>query len=171
MANRVARGLTQAESLIAWMQRALIIIVILSLALLMVVQIILRYGLEEPFLGIEETSVLLGLWFYFLGAAYVTREEAHIRGGVAGLVIKNPKTLAAIRLIGTLLCIAAIAMFTYYAYKYAAFTLKIGRNSSYLEWPTILWVASMLFGFIMMAFYFVLDAYRQSRALSALADR
>ena len=167
MPNSVLQGLAKVEEGFAWLQRAAIIVVGLGLAFLMVVQIVLRYGLEKPFLGIEETSVLLGLWLYFLGAAYVTRQEAHIKGGVASLVIKNPVTLEWIRLVGTLLCLAATCIFTYYAYNYAAFTFNIGRKSTYLSWPAIIWVASMLFGFVMMLFYFVLQAIRQWRAIRA----
>ena len=167
MSSKLLESLHTAEAGIAWIQRAAMIVVGLSLAFLMVTQIVLRYGLEKPFLGIEETSVLLGLWLYFLGAAYVTREEDHIRGGVASLVIKNPTTLGWVRLVGTVLCIAATCLFTYYAYKYAAFTMKIGRKSSYLSWPSILWVSSMLFGFVMMVFYFCLQALRQWQAIKA----
>jgi TRAP-type C4-dicarboxylate transport system permease small subunit len=161
----LSKALSKAERWFAWLQRAAIITVALALAFLMVVQIVLRYGLEMPFLGIEETSVLLGLWLYFLGAVYVTREEAHIKGGIASLVIRNPIKLAWLRLVGTLLCLVSTCVFSYYAYKYAAFTFNIGRKSSYLSWPTILWVASMLFGFVMMLLYFTLQGIRQWRAI------
>ena len=165
VSSKARASLSRAEAGLAWVQRAAMIVVSLSLAFLMVTQIVLRYGLEKPFLGIEETSVLLGLWLYFLGAAYVTRQEDHIRGGVASLVIKDKRSLARVRLAGTVLCIAATCLFTYYAYKYSAFTMKIGRKSSYLSWPSILWVSSMLSGFAMMLLYFTLQGLRQWRAI------
>ena len=62
-----------------------------------------------------------------------------------------------------MLCVVASAVFTYYAVNYALFVLKVGRRSAYLEWPTFYWVLSMLVGFVLMTFYFVLQAIRQGR--------
>ena len=68
LANKFVHVLSRGEALLALVQRSLIIMVGFALAFLMVTEIVLRYWLETPFLGIEETSVLLGLWLYFLGA-------------------------------------------------------------------------------------------------------
>jgi len=140
----------------------------LSLALLMVAEVILRYWLELPFLGIEEVTVLLGLWLYFLSAAYVTREDAHIRGGIAELVIRNPVLLDGVRFTGTIVCLLASCVFFYYAVTYALFTISTNRASSYLRWPTGFWVASMAVGFVFIVLYFLLQAIRQWRHLRRL---
>ena len=148
-------------------QGGLIALTGLALALLMVLQTVLRYGLEEPFLGIEETAVLLGLWFYFLGLSYATRSDAQIKGGVAALVIKNPQRLSALRLAGTLVSLAIGVVFTGYAAHYWLAVHDSGRESTYMGWPKTLWVASMVVGFVLMTTYLALQALREWRSLRA----
>lgn len=137
----------------------------LSLAVLMVAEIILRYWLQLPFLGIEEVAVLLGLWLYFLSAAYVTREDAHIRGGVAEIIIRRPVLLKKVRLAGTIICLLGALVFSHYAVNYSLFTFSTGRTSSYLHWPIGFWVASMATGFLITVFYLLLQIIRQFRQL------
>lgn len=54
----------------------------IALGLLMAAQVVMRYGLESPFLGIEELAPMLALWAYFLGMIYATRDQDHISGGI-----------------------------------------------------------------------------------------
>lgn len=149
-------------------QRVLIALAGVTLATLMVVQTLIRYWFETPFLGIEETAVLLGLWLYFLGSSYATRIDAHIKGGVAGLFIKNPRILTAVKLGGTLVCLAISILFVAYAGAYLLSVWESGRRSTYLGWPTIIWVVSMVVGFVLMSSYLALQALNE---LSTLRSR
>jgi len=168
LANTINKVLSTSETGLSFLQRALIIVTALALSFLMVAEVILRYWLEMPFLGIEETSVLLGLWLYFLGAAYTTRQGSHIKGGIAALVLKNQKTLGAVRFGGSLLCTVAGVVFCYYATSYGMYIFSVHRESTYLSWPTIFWVSSMLAGFVLMTLYFLIEAMRRYRELRQL---
>ncbi|MBM3491000.1 MAG: TRAP transporter small permease [Alphaproteobacteria bacterium] len=145
--------------------RALCVTAAFALAFLMVAQIIMRYWLHKPFLGIEETSVLLGVWIYFLGAAYVTRLNGHMRGGVAQLIFKQARTLAIVHLFAEVVCLAVTLVFGYYISDYAIFTIQSNRRSTYLGWSSGFWVGSLWLGLILMAIYFALHIQRQWRAL------
>lgn len=157
----IIRILVIAEHFLASILRASMIIAGLLLAFIMVIQIVLRYWIEAPFLGIEEVSVLFGLWLYFLSAAYVTREDSHIKGGIAELLIKNTRSRAGLRLAGTIICLLASIVFAYFAGKYALFTYSTTRASTYLGWHTGIWVTSMVIGFGLMVFYFLVQAILQ----------
>ena len=133
----------------------------LALAALMFAQVLMRYVFKSPFVGIEEIGLLFGAWFYFLGMAYVTRNGEHIHGGIVSLIISNQNGIRVIRLLSTLICILATVVFGFFAIKYAWFEIEKGRLSSYMRWPKGLWSASMIFGFLGMAGYFMLQAVNQ----------
>ena len=160
-----------------WEQRAIdvlrgaMIFFAMALAVLMVGTVIMRYGTEipflaiKPFLGIEEAAVLLGLWLYFLSAAYVTGARAHICGGALHLVVKTQKVRRRISFLSTVLCLVIAGITLYYAWDQAWFTFNRGRKSTYLQWPKAIWDASMVFGFLMMVIFLALQSVREFRYL------
>ena len=135
----------------------------LALGLLMAAQVLMRYVLHSPFLGIEELAPMLGLWIYFLGISNATRERDHITGGILTLVFTNKKLICSIRIIGTILCIIATIVFGYYAQKHAWFNMSIGRKSPYMGFSKGFWDFSMVVGFILTGFYFILQVIAELR--------
>ncbi|WP_315980730.1 TRAP transporter small permease subunit [Aliamphritea spongicola] len=140
----------------------------LMLAVLMFAQVIMRYVLESPFTGIEEASILLAVWVYFLGMGYATRQHDHIHGGILSLVVKDPYKTQLFRLFGSLICMLAACVFGYFACKYALKEIDRGRLSINLRWPRGIWSASMIVGFAMMVGYFLLNAIGQIRQLRTM---
>lgn len=161
----LARPFFAFERAIANVTRALMIASALILGGMLFVQIVMRTAFDSGFLGIEETSTLFGVWIYFLGMGYATRGREHITGGILTLVIKSRKAIKAVRLVGSLTCVAACAIFGYHASNYALFIIDSGRVSLYLHWPRAIWVASILVGFALMIFYFLLQAAAEARDL------
>lgn len=137
----------------------------ISLGFLMAAQVLMRYGLESPFLGIEELAPMLALWAYFLGMIYATREREHISGGIITLLFKNKTILQVIRLAGSVACLFAVCVFGYYAINFVSFNLDISRKSVYMRWPKYLWDFSMLTGFALMGFYYCLQIIAEVRGL------
>ena len=155
------RRLVAVESIFERIFYFFIIVFGLCLAVLMFTQVVLRYVFASPFVGIEELSLLFGAWFYFLGVAYVTRNGEHIHGGILTMVVKTQNTVRAVRLLMTVLSIAACAVFGYFAIRYALFEIGTGRLSSYMRWPKGWWSASLIFGFVGTVAYMVLQALNQ----------
>ena len=164
----VERRLLQLEQLLDWLFRAMMLFVGLALAGLMFGQIIMRYLLESPFTGIEEAAVLLGVWIYFLGMGYATREREHIHGGIVSLLVSDPFKVGLIRFSGSMISMIAAVVFGYFACKYAFFVIEKGRMSINLQWPRGLWSGSMIVGFGMMVGYFMLEAIKEYRDLQRI---
>ncbi len=163
--NKVDGYLIRFERILNWMFRAMMMLAGLGLAFLMFAQVIMRYVLESPFTGIEEASILLAVWIYFLGMGYATREREHIHGGIVSLIVKDPYKVNMIRFIGSITCMIAACIFGYFACKYAIKELDRGRLSINLRWPRGLWSASMIVGFAMMVGYFLLETINEFRDL------
>ncbi|MCV2866725.1 TRAP transporter small permease [Albidovulum sediminicola] len=171
LASRVHGGLAPlfvAERGLAWLMRATMFAAMIALGLLMAAQVFMRYVISAPFLGIEELAPLLALWVYFLGMAYCSRERDHIEGGMMTLVIQNPPTLLAIRLFGSIAALGAVLIFLWFAWDFTAFNYGLGRKSTYMRLPKVIWDLSMITGLTLMAFYGALQIVAETRALIAL---
>ncbi|MEH6628703.1 MAG: TRAP transporter small permease [Motiliproteus sp.] len=161
--------LVRFEQLLNKVFRSLMMLTCLSLACLMFAQVVMRYVLESPFSGIEEMSILLAVWVYFLGMGYATRQREHIHGGIVSLVVKDPQKVAYIRFFGSLICMIAACVFGYFAYKYALKEITRGRVSANMRWPRGIWSSSMIVGFAMMVGYFLLETINEYRGLRKTA--
>ena len=169
--NRMDKYLIRFEQLLNKFFRSLMMLACLLLAGLMFAQVMMRYVLDLPFSGIEEVSILLAVWIYFLGMGYATREREHIHGGIVNLLVKDHKKMAYIRLFGSVTCMIAACLFGYFAYEYALTEIDRGRVSANLRWPRGMWTASMILGFAMMTGYFLLEAINEYRGLRKTAQR
>jgi|SRR5690606_25231103 len=168
--TRVHGGLAPlfaAERGMAWFMRVIMFVAMIALGLLMAAQVFMRYVISAPFLGIEELAPLLALWVYFLGMAYCSRERDHIEGGMMTLVIRNPRILLVIRLLGSILVLVAVLFFLSFAWDYSAFNYSVGRRSAYMRLPKTIWDMSMITGLVLMAFYGMLQILAEGRALLA----
>lgn len=129
----------------------------LGLAILMFTQVIMRYVIESPFAGIEEAAILLAVWVSFLGMGYATKQRSHIHGGIVSLIVEDRFKIEMLRLMVSIICLFTACVFGYFAAQYGLFVIEKERMSLYLQWPKGLWTASMIFGFLMMAVYFLLQ--------------
>ncbi len=159
-------GLYSLESQVAWLMRVIMFVAMLALGLVMAAQVFMRYVISSPFLGIEELAPMMALWIYFIGMAYCSRERDHIEGGVMSLIFRNRKTLLAFRLFGSILCLVALVVFAKYAWDFAQFNINLNRKSSYMKFPKYMWDFSMVFGFVLMGFYMLLQIFLEARALN-----
>ncbi|WP_339109371.1 TRAP transporter small permease [Thioclava sp. GXIMD4216] len=155
------KAVLSAEKVLAGIIFTALFVFGLALAGLMFAQVLLRYVFHSPFVGIEEIALLFGVWTYFLGMAYVTRNGEHIHGGILTLVVKNPRAIQLVRIVMTVLSLIAAAVFAYYAIRYAMFEIDKNRMSSYMRWPRWLWSSSLIFGFGGMVLYLALQFVNQ----------
>lgn len=157
-----------------FLDKAILLVLVAAAVLLggiMIVQIVLRYVLVQPFLGIEETSVLFGLWFYFLGAAWATRCDRHISVDLINILVKSPSARMSVRLAQHAATAAFGGFFSYYAVDYLISVMRSGRRSSYLDWPSGIWVSSMVVGFALMTLFSVLNAVSTWQGRNSTSQR
>lgn len=151
----------QIEKKFIKVMRLALVIIFLALGFLLAAQVVMRYGIESPFLGTEELAPMLALWGYFLGMVNATREREHITGGVLTLVFNSQRVILAVRIFGSLLCIIATIVFGFYSWDFFSFNFDIGRKSLYMRWPKYLWDLSMLTGFVLIGFYFTIQLFSE----------
>jgi TRAP-type C4-dicarboxylate transport system permease small subunit len=149
----------------AWMRRLLAALVIVSavgLAGTMTVQVVLRYLLQVPLMGVEEMSTLFGLWLYFAGFALVSVNDSHIRGGFFSAFLSARAKDRLDRLF-LLACAGLCVYFFLLSLDYTQFVFDVNRRSTFLRWPTVIWSASLNLGLALAAVGSVLQALDPAR--------
>jgi TRAP-type C4-dicarboxylate transport system permease small subunit len=117
----------------------------LALAATMTAQVIMRYALKSSLLGFEELTTLFGLWLYNCGFAYVSLHDQHIRGGLLTGYLP-PVAVAALHRLFSVLAAIICAYFFVLSLHYLDFILGVGRRSTYLRLPSVIWILSLNLG-------------------------
>ncbi|SDQ24272.1 TRAP transporter small permease subunit [Pseudovibrio sp. Tun.PSC04-5.I4] len=124
------------------------------------VQVITRYLLEIPVLGLEESLLFPTLWLYMLGAVNASRENSHIRANVLEIVLKTPRQIAILALIGEALSLAIGCWLTYWAWDFTRYSIRVWRESPTLYIPTFYVDISLVVGLVLMMLFTAFQLWR-----------
>lgn len=148
-----------------WLRGALNAVVIVSIIGLvgtMTVQVFLRYVLQASLMGVEEMSTLFGLWLYFAGFALVSAHDQHLRGGFVSMLLSE-RAHAAMKRLFMIVCAAICLYFLSLSIEYTQFVLDVNRRSTFLRWPTAIWVASLNLGLLLSFVTLTIQALTPNR--------
>lgn len=134
-----------------------------AMVLTVVLQVLLRYVLKAPLFGLEEFSLTVAIWVYFLGAIFGTKYDTHVQGDVAARLFKTTRARALVRVVVWCLSSAACAAFLYHAAKYSWWVYNTGERTTGLWWPRVTSVGSMFFGGVLMTVYSLVNVGRYMR--------
>lgn len=125
-------------------------------------QVFMRYVLQSSLMGAEDLSTPFGLWLYFGGFALVSAENQHIRGGfLLGLLPRAAS--AALERVFLVACAAMAAYFCWLALDYLQFIVDTNRRSTFLRWPSAIWITSLVVGMALSAISLLLHALETDR--------
>jgi len=137
--SSVLRGWHAIEN---WMA----LVLMLAVTFLVFIQVILRYVLHHPLMGIEEMLLFPTIWLYFLGGAIASRDRNHIECRVVTMYVQG----TALHIANALK--AAISL-TYGAYEYLRYALRVGKESDMLYIPLVLGESAVFIGLLLMSIY------------------
>jgi TRAP-type C4-dicarboxylate transport system permease small subunit len=148
--------------LLAWngllfVQRGFIIIAGCVVAVLIFIEVMLRYVFGSPLFGVEEMVTLIAMWLYFLGASYGAYERSHIKAELVHLWFKTPRSLALINSVASLITVVLSLIMVSWSYPYFVWGIREGETSQALLLPMVLSQSAVFFGAILMSIYFVAE--------------
>lgn len=149
-------GLFLWKGLLA-VQKGFIIIAGCVVAILIFVEVMLRYVFGSPLFGVEEMVTLIAMWLYFLGASYGAYERSHIKAELVHLWFKTPKSLAIVKSIASVITVALALIMVSWSYPYFIWGIKEGETSQALLLPMVLSQSAVFFGSILMSIYFIAE--------------
>ncbi len=147
------------------MIRPLVVFLSLLIAGLMVGGIVSRELLGQPLLGLEEIVLTSVMWLYMMGAALASREGTHLRGDFIQFLIKNPKTLAGIRLLAGLISFALAVIFSLWAFSLMSWGFERQQSTAVLRIPLYVAQSSMFVCSVIIIFYCFRDVIQDASHL------
>lgn len=151
------QSLLKIESAYSKVLNFLGVVLALIVPVLMVVQVILRYVLKMPLMGIEELLQFPTVWLYMIGGALASLTRTHIECGVLSVYVKNPKTMASIRVLKNIFTVIIASWLGYWCFWYANYSFGKWKLTPLLQIPQFLGDVSLLIGVVLMAVYAVID--------------
>ncbi|WP_299663039.1 TRAP transporter small permease subunit [uncultured Psychromonas sp.] len=129
------------------------------------VQVITRYVLEIPVMGLEETLFYPTMWLYFLGAVNASRENTHIRANVLEIFLKNKRQVTILAIIGEVLSLIICSWLTYWTWDFTKYSLRVWKESPTLYLPTFYVDVSLMIGMVLIMIYTALHLWNHIQDL------
>lgn len=140
-------------------------VLICLVALGQFVQVITRYVLEIPVMGLEESLLFPTLWLYVLGAVNASCENSHIRANVLEIFLNTERQRLILAAIGEVISLIIGLWLTYWAWDFAKYSLRVWRESPTLYLPTF-WVdCALTIGLVLMMVFTAMHLFSHLRAL------
>lgn len=145
-------------------------VLICLVALGQFVQVITRYVLEIPVMGLEESLLYPTLWLYMLGAVNASRENTHIRANVLEIFLSRERQHQVLAIIGEVISLAVGLWLTSWAWDFWNYSQRVWRESPTLYLPTFYVDAALFIGLVLMMLFTLWHLIQHIRALLAPAS-
>lgn len=142
------------------------IFLVLSAMTLVVAQVILRYVLKLPLMGIEELLVFPTIWMYMIGGATASYERSHIECGIMTLYLHTETSVKVFNLIKTFLSSAIGIWLMYWSFWFFEYGLRIHKTSAVLRMPMKFAQSAVFVGLLLMVVYALRDLFMSIVAFS-----
>ncbi|WP_370278953.1 TRAP transporter small permease [Pontibacterium sp.] len=117
------------------------------------VQVITRYVLEVPVMGLEESLLYPTMWLYLLGAVNASRENTHIRANVLEIFLSTRRAHTLLAIIGEVISLVVGCWLTYWAWRFTKYSLRVWKESPTLYIPTFYVDVALITGLVLMMLY------------------
>jgi TRAP-type transport system small permease protein len=131
------------------------------------VQVLTRYVIQIPVMGLEETILYPTLWLYIFGAVNASRENTHIRANVLEIFLKTERQHAILATIGEVISLIIGLWLLLWAWDYTKYAWRVWRESPTLYIPTFYSDVALLVGMALMMIYTLWHLSKHVRALVA----
>jgi TRAP-type C4-dicarboxylate transport system permease small subunit len=142
---------------LVYFQKSFIIFAGCLVAVLVFIEVMLRYVLGSPLFGIEELIVLIAMWLYFLGASYGAYERSHIKADLVHLWFRTPRSLALVNAVTCLITVVLAVVMVSWTYPYIVWSIKKGGTTQALLLPRVYSQMAILISAVLMSFYFFVE--------------
>jgi TRAP-type transport system small permease protein len=158
-------------SLMYKMQGFALFLLMLGVTVLVFIQVIMRYVLHAPLMGIEELTLFPAIWLYLLGGANASMERNHISCNVLSVYVTNPSALRVLDVLKSAISLGVCLWLTYWAFEYFQYALRVWKLSNLLYIPLIFGESALFICLTLMAIYTTVELGDNVLKFKAMADR
>ena len=138
---------------------------ICSVALGQFVQVITRYVLQIPLMGLEESIMFPTIWLYILGAVNASRENTHIRANVLEIFLKTERQHTILAIIGECVSLVIGLWLLSWAWEFTTYSWRVWKESPTLYIPTFYGDVALIVGLVLMMAYTAWHLFMHVRCL------
>jgi TRAP-type C4-dicarboxylate transport system permease small subunit len=157
--------------IIGRVQETVLLVLLILIPVLVTIQVVLRYLLQLPLMGIEELLLFPTIWLYMLGGSNASRERSHIECGVLVLYIRKEKSIALFKLVKTAIAAIVSCWLTYWAWWFFMYSLNTWKLSDLLYLPMFFGESAILVGLVLMTMFTLIELTDIVRYTSSLYRR
>lgn len=117
------------------------------------VQVITRYVLQIPVMGLEESMMYPTMWLYIFGAINASRENSHIRANVLEIFLTAERAHIILAILGEVISLIVGLWILSWAWDYTKYAWRVWRESPTLYIPTFYSDVALLVGMVLMMAY------------------
>lgn len=117
------------------------------------VQVITRYVLQIPVMGLEETMAYPALWLYILGSVNASRENTHIRANVLEIFLKSERGHIVLAIISEIISLIVGLWLMTWAWDFTRYAWRVWKESPTLYIPTFYADVALVLGLALMMIY------------------
>lgn len=139
---------------------------ILIVAMGQFVQVITRYVLQVPVMGLEETMLYPTIWLYMLGAVNASRENTHIRANVLEIFLTTQRQHTVLAIVGEIISLIVGLWLLSWAWDYTRYAWRVWKESPTLYIPTFYSDVALVIGLTLMVIYTVWHMLGHIRSLA-----
>jgi TRAP-type C4-dicarboxylate transport system permease small subunit len=138
-------------------QSGVLFVLMLAISILVFAEVILRYVLHHPLMGIEEMLIFPAVWLYLLGGAHASQERNQIRARVLEVFLHSSHSVHISKVVMAGITSVVAVWLAYWAGEYFVYALGREKLSSSLYWPLIYAESAIFVGFLLMAIYTLVE--------------
>ncbi len=128
---------------------------ILIVAIGQFVQVITRYVLQIPVMGLEETMMYPTLWLYIFGAVNASRENTHILANVLEIFLTTNRQHTVLAIIAEVISLIVGLWLLSWAWDFTRYAWRVWKESPTLYIPTFYADIALVVGLLLMMVYTV----------------
>lgn len=147
--------------------KIILALLLLAIAGLQFIQVVTRYVLEVPLMGLQDILIYPVLWLYILGSVNASWEDAQIRANVLEIFLKSEKAKQIQLIIADLISLAIGLWLTYWAWNFLEYSFRAGRESPVLYIPTIYADLGLFVGLTLMCLFTFTNILKRAKAVSS----
>ena len=113
----------------------------------------MRFIMKSNFYGSDEIILLFAFWLYFIGAAYGSYENSHIKADLLNMYIKNMHYKDMLNLVAQTLTVLVNIVLLVWACQFMIWAIEKNPLTTALKIPIFIPRAAIFVGLALMLFY------------------
>ena len=119
------------------------------------VAVVMRYILKSNFYGSDEIILVFAFWLYFMGAAYSSYENSHIKADLLNMYIKNMHYKDMLNLVAQIFTVLVNVVLMVWACQFMLWAWEKNPLTTALKIPILIPRSAIFIGLALMLFYHV----------------